>query len=113
MQLAAMIRALASLRLTAAALAALALGVAWAYVGDARSAWSVAAPMLVLALNLAAAIAVNPAFRRTVAGVVAAWKRRGAQSWKEVMMALAPPVLLVPAYDLYVAWLQRGQAKRE
>jgi hypothetical protein len=56
---------------------------------------------------------VNPAFRRTVAGVVAAWKRRGAQSWKEVMMALAPPVLLVPAYDLYVAWLQRGQAKRE
>ena len=48
-----------------------------------------------------------------IAQVVAAWKRRGAQSWKEVMMALAPPVLLVPAYDLYVAWLQRRQAKRE
>jgi hypothetical protein len=56
---------------------------------------------------------VSPAFRRAVSDVMAAWKRRGAQSWKEVLIALAPPVLLMPAYDLYVAWLQRGQGRRE
>jgi hypothetical protein len=47
-----------------------------------------------------------------VAQTTAAWKRRGATSWKEVMLALAPPFLLVPAYDLYVAYLGRAQGRR-
>jgi len=58
------VKALASLRLTAAALLALAGGVAWAYLTELHAAWSIAAPMLLLAANLAAAITVNPAFRR-------------------------------------------------
>ena len=48
-----------------------------------------------------------------VAEVVAAWKRRGARSWKEVMLAVTPPFMLVPAYDLYTAHLARSQGKRE
>jgi SAM-dependent methyltransferase len=48
-----------------------------------------------------------------VADAVAGWKRRGARSWKEVMLALTPPFLLVPAYDLYVAYLARAQGNRK
>ena len=55
---------------------------------------------------------VDPRLRDRVAETMAAWKRRGATSWKEVMLALAPPCLLVPAYDLYVAYLGRGQGRR-
>jgi len=50
---------------------------------------------------------VDPSLREAVTATVAAWKQRGARSWKEVMLALAPPCLLVPAYDLYVAYLAR------
>jgi hypothetical protein len=55
---------------------------------------------------------VDPRLRDGVAETTAAWKRRGATSWKEVMLALAPPFLLVPAYDLYVAYLGRAQGRR-
>ena len=48
---------LASLNLTLAGLAALGLGVLWG------TAWAIAAPLVVLAANLAAAILVNPVFR--------------------------------------------------
>lgn len=40
---------------------------------------------------------VRHALTRTLAG----WKRRGASTWKEAGMALLPPVLLVPVYDLF------------
>jgi SAM-dependent methyltransferase len=44
------------------------------------------------------------------------WKRRGASSWKEIAMAVLPPVLLIPAYDLFALLLEvrgrSGSAKR-
>lgn len=52
-------RALASLKLSAAAIAA--LGVA---VVLFQSAWAIAGPMVLLGVNLAAAMATHPAFRR-------------------------------------------------
>jgi Methyltransferase domain len=55
---------------------------------------------------------IVPRARDRVGQTVAAWKRRGARSWKEVMLAVTPPCLLVPAYDLYLAYLARGQGKR-
>lgn len=59
-------RALASLKLTAAALLLLAAGVAWAYVAREQAEPAVVLPMALLALNLLAAILVNAAFRRQV-----------------------------------------------
>ena len=58
--------ALASLKLTAAALVLLAGGVVWAYLERSHSVPAMVAPMTLLALNLAAAILVNPKFRRQV-----------------------------------------------
>lgn len=57
-------RALASLKLTAAGLLLLAAGIGWAYVTEEHGVFAIASPMLLLAANLAAAIVVNPAFRR-------------------------------------------------
>jgi len=57
-------RALASLKLTAAALLALAAGVTWAYVVRSQALAAVLAPMTLLTLNLGAAILVHPTFRR-------------------------------------------------
>jgi hypothetical protein len=57
-------RALASLKLTAAALLLLAGGVTWAYAARAQAEIAVVLPMALLALNLLAAILVNAAFRR-------------------------------------------------
>jgi len=42
----------------------LAGGISWTYLSGARAGLAVAAPLALLALNLAAAILVNPAFRR-------------------------------------------------
>lgn len=57
-------KALASLKLTAALLPLLAAGVLWAYVAGARALLAVAVPMALLCLNLLAAIFANAAFRR-------------------------------------------------
>jgi cytochrome c biogenesis protein len=59
-------RALASLKLTAAALVLLGAGVLWAYLERAHSVPAMVAPLGLLALNLACAILVNPKFRRQV-----------------------------------------------
>ena len=56
-------KALASLKLTAAALGLLAAGILWAYFERAQSAPALVAPMALLALNLGCAILVNPKFR--------------------------------------------------
>lgn len=56
--------ALASLKLTAAALVLLAGGVLWAYLDRTYAVPAMVAPMGLLALNLAAAILTNPKFRR-------------------------------------------------
>jgi cytochrome c biogenesis protein len=58
------VKALASLKLTAAALVLLGGGITWAYLERAHVAASVVPPLALLALNLAAAIVVNPTFRR-------------------------------------------------
>jgi len=55
--------ALGSLRVTLAALALLALGVVAVAQDAADASWGVAAPLALLGLNLAAAIATHPAFR--------------------------------------------------
>jgi ResB-like family protein len=57
------VKALASLKLTAAALALLAAGVLWAYFERAQSVPALVAPMALLAINLGCAILVNPKFR--------------------------------------------------
>lgn len=55
---------LASLKLTAVAIAWLVLAVAYSFHTGAAATWSLAAPLGLLALNLGAAIASNPVFRR-------------------------------------------------
>ena len=37
------------------------------------------------------------------------WTKRAATSWKERVMAVLPPVVLVPAYDAFMRLLQRRQ----
>jgi cytochrome c biogenesis protein ResB len=58
------VSALGSLKLTAAALVLLAGGVLWAYLERVHATAALVMPMALLALNLAAAILVNPKFRR-------------------------------------------------
>lgn len=55
---------IASLKLTLPGMGLLLIGVLVSYRAGAVSAWWVAAPLLLLAVNLAAAIAVQPKFRR-------------------------------------------------
>lgn len=62
--------ALASLKLTAAAIALLAAGVAGSYVAPEPALWAIAAPLALLALNLVAAIVRHPSFRRQAALLV-------------------------------------------
>lgn len=59
-----LIAALASLKLTAAALVFLAAAIVGGYLMQANAAWILAAPLALLSANLAAAIAVNRLFRR-------------------------------------------------
>ena len=56
--------ALASLRLTLAILALLGAAIAYAYLTRQHATWMLAAPFALFALNLIAAIATHPAFRR-------------------------------------------------
>jgi len=58
------VKALASLKLTAAALGLLAAGIAWAYLERGDALACLVAPLALLALTLAAAILVNSTFRR-------------------------------------------------
>lgn len=61
---------LASLRLTLAILIALGAGVLAAYRGDVPPTWALAVPLGLFALNLSAALAAHPAFRRQPALLV-------------------------------------------
>lgn len=56
--------ALASLKLSLAILAALGAGILTAYLSAAPATWALAAPLAAFALNLLAAVATNPVFRR-------------------------------------------------
>lgn len=55
---------LASLRLTLVILAVLGLGILIAYLSETRTVWALVGPLAACALNLLAAIATNPVFRR-------------------------------------------------
>lgn len=57
-------KALASLRLTLALIVAFGAAVLLSYAGLVHSAWALALPLALCALNLVAAIATRPAFRR-------------------------------------------------
>lgn len=60
-----LLRALASLRLTLVALLLLGVAVASTYVERQQMTWPLALPLALLALNLLAALAVQPAIRKT------------------------------------------------
>lgn len=55
---------------------------------------------------------VDPATELAIGETVAAWKRRGSGSWKEAILAVAPPVLLVPAYDVFTWALEKLDRER-
>lgn len=59
--------ALASLKLTLAILAALGGGTMVAYLSEARTTWALVLPLAAFSVNLAAAVATNPVFRRQTA----------------------------------------------
>ncbi len=45
---------------------------------------------------------VDPEVERRIQAVVAAWKRHGARSWKEAVIEITPPIVLIPAYDFFL-----------
>lgn len=45
---------------------------------------------------------IDPADERAIQAAAEAWMRHGSRSWKETMLEVAPPVLLIPAYDLFL-----------
>jgi SAM-dependent methyltransferase len=55
---------------------------------------------------------VDPAVERAIQEAVAAWKRRGAHSWKETVMEVTPPFVLIPAYDLFLRAMRLLHPKR-
>ncbi len=61
------LKRLASLRLTLVVLVALALGVIHGYRNPDNATWALVVPLLLFALNLGAAVATNPVFRRQTA----------------------------------------------
>ena len=61
---------LASLKLTLVVLVALGAGVLIAYLSEVRTTWALVVPLTMFAVNLSAAIATKPAFRRQTALLV-------------------------------------------
>ena len=45
---------------------------------------------------------IDPEMERRIQAVVAAWKRHGARSWKEAVIEITPPIVLIPAYDFFL-----------
>ena len=61
---------LASLKLTLLILASIGAGIVMAYLSETPTTWALAAPLTVFAINLGAAAATNPVFRRQTALLV-------------------------------------------
>jgi SAM-dependent methyltransferase len=61
-------------------------------------------------IGVAAKAPVDPALKAPLAEIVSSWARGGANSWKERILALLPPVVLVPAYDGFMRMLQRRRS---
>ena len=64
------LRALASLKLTLAIIVVLATGIGVIYFSNIRYVWALAVPFTAFAVNLSAAVATNPIFRRQTALLV-------------------------------------------
>ena len=66
-------------------------------------------------LGIASKGSVDPMLKLAIRETVAGWRRHGSNSWKEVVLAVTPPCLLIPAYDLFM-WalrkLDRPSAER-
>lgn len=56
---------------------------------------------------------MEPALQWTIQKEMAAWKERGARSWKEIVQEITPPVLMIPAYDLYLKMMARLHPGRD
>ena len=52
--------------------------------------------------GVAAKAPVDPLAERAIQEAIEAWQRKGARSWKEVVLEVTPPILLIPAYDLFL-----------
>ncbi len=50
---------------------------------------------------------IDATLKQALATVVGDWARVDANSWKERILALMPPAILVPAYDAFMSMLQR------
>jgi SAM-dependent methyltransferase len=49
---------------------------------------------------------IDPAEERAVQAAAENWMRHGSRSWKETMLEVAPPVVLIPAYDLFLRMMK-------
>lgn len=58
-------------------------------------------------IGVAAKPPIDAALKSALGRVVEDWARRDANSWKESILAMLPPVVLVPAYDAFMRMLQR------
>ncbi|MBU1693116.1 MAG: class I SAM-dependent methyltransferase [Verrucomicrobia bacterium] len=50
---------------------------------------------------------VNAELVKNIESVVGQWKESGSRSWKETLLDLLPPVVIVPAWGMYTRWLSR------
>jgi SAM-dependent methyltransferase len=44
---------------------------------------------------------------------VESWRQSGSQTWREIVLGVAPPFLLAPAYEWYSNWLARNASKKQ
>lgn len=56
-------------------------------------------------VGIASKGAIEPSMTDVIARTLAAWKREGAESWKEWVMAVTPPMVMSPGFRLYLRWL--------
>lgn len=56
---------------------------------------------------------IEPTLERAIIVALDAWGAHGARTWKEVAMALAPPVVLIPAYDAFMWGLRKLRSLRK
>ncbi len=58
-------------------------------------------------IGVAAKSPAQPSVMEPLRSAVKNWTQQGATSWKERIMAVLPPVVLIPAYDAFMRLLQR------
>ena len=53
---------------------------------------------------------IEPSVHQQLSGALAAWKRRDAQGWREVLTMILPPALLAPLYRAFTRLTSPGDA---